>query len=207
MIEEKIKEIIAEHRKRQTAIKKRLNEFKAVGRRNDPDELFTELCYCLCTPGSKAESVNKIIHSDNLDLLLTYTPKKLARFLKGNCRYHNNKAGYICCARKIKEELEHLPKDAIRAREYLEQNIKGLGMKESSHFLRNIGYKGLCILDRHIVRTLHAAGIYATDETPKTRTQYLRMEQQMITVAARIKVNIDELDLAVWAMKTGYILK
>lgn len=202
-----IEEIIAEHRKRQIAIKRRLNEFKAVGKRNNPDELFVELCYCLCTPGSKAERVNEIIHSDNLNLLLSYTPKKLACFLKGNCRYHNNKAEYIYGARKIKEELEHLPKDAFEARDYLEKNIKGLGYKESSHFLRNIGYKGLCILDRHVVTTLHKAGVYASDETPKTRTQYLRMEEQMKIFARRIQIDIDELDLAVWAMKTGYILK
>jgi len=46
-----------------------------------------------------------------------------------------------------------LSKSAKEAREYLVDHVKGLGFKESSHFLRNIGFSDkVAIIDRHVLR-------------------------------------------------------
>ena len=40
--------------------------------------------------------------------------------------------------------------------------VKGLGYKEASHFLRNIGVKGHAILDKHVMRCLAEIGVIDT---------------------------------------------
>jgi len=43
--------------------------------------------------------------------------------------------------------------------EWLVKNLTGLGYKEAGHFLRNIGSGKIAILDRHILRNLHALAL------------------------------------------------
>src|SRR5256885_1237436 len=79
---------------------------------------------------------------------------------------------------KIKEKL--LSKDRKELREFLVDNVKGLGMKEASHFMRNIGIgKDLAILDRHILKNLKLYGV--VDEIPNSLTQkkYLDIESKL----------------------------
>jgi len=45
-------------------------------------------------------------------------------------------------------------------REWLIRSIRGIGYKEASHFLRNIGLgENLAILDRHILKNLKFFGV------------------------------------------------
>jgi N-glycosylase/DNA lyase len=85
--------------------------------------------------------------------------------------------------------------------------VKGLGYKEASHFLRNIGFKGYGILDKHIVRCLNELGVIDSGKPPTSRGRYLETETRMRQFAAETGINFDELDLLLWSMKTGEILK
>ena len=79
--------------------------------------------------------------------------------------------------KKIKENEE---KDIMKTRDWFLKNVKGLGLKESSHFLRNIGFGDkIVILDRHILRSLFNYKVI--DEIPKTLTKkiYLEIETKM----------------------------
>ena len=89
----------------------------------------------------------------------------------------------------------------------LKQDIKGLGYKEASHYLRNIGFKGYGILDKHIIRCLAELGVLDSAKPPTTRARYLASEGLMKDFAKEVGINFDELDLALWSMKTGKILK
>jgi N-glycosylase/DNA lyase len=91
-------------------------------------------------------------------------------------------------------------------REWLVNNVKGLGMKESSHFLRNIGYKDLAIIDFHIVDLLEREKLI---ERPKTITpkKYLEIEQILAELGKKTNLNLAELDLYLWYLETGKILK
>jgi len=202
-----VKQVKKEYESRQKEIQKRLKEFSILGKRKNPDELFLELCYCLCTPLSKAERVYKVINKDNKRKLMEHNPSTLAGFLKGNCRFHNNKARYICQSRNHLPLLLSLPKDPIEARDLLVKNVKGLGYKESSHFLRNIGYREIAILDGHIINSLHSLKVLKSKERPHSRKTYLEMEEKMRGFADKIGIDMDELDLLFWSMKTGIILK
>jgi SAM-dependent methyltransferase len=70
-------------------------------------------------------------------------------------RFPNTRAKYIVEARKHAKDLKkivHSTFDNVDAlREWLADNVKGLGFKESSHFLRNIGFEDVAIIDFHII--------------------------------------------------------
>jgi len=200
-------QIKKEYKLRKRKIKERLNEFARIGKRKNPDELFLELCYCLCTPLSKAERVNRIINMKYRDKLKQASPKELSFFLRGNCRFHNNKAKYICRSRNHMPLILHLPKDPIEARDLLVKDVKGLGYKEASHFLRNIGYRKLAILDGHIINTLHQLGVLKSNKRPHSKKEYLTLEEKMKEFSNKIRIDMDELDLLFWSMKTGIVLK
>ena len=85
---------------------------------------------------------------------LRLSEKKLAKKLSElGHRFPNARAKFICEARKYKDNLKETLFSfggEIPMREWLVKNLKGLGYKESSHFLRNIGYKNISIIDFHI---------------------------------------------------------
>ncbi|MGH9914815.1 MAG: N-glycosylase/DNA lyase, partial [Pyrinomonadaceae bacterium] len=88
-----------------------------------------------------------------------------------------------------------------------ERQIKGLGYKESSHFLRSIGYHGYGILDKHILYCLQQLGVIELAKSPVTRNHYIEIEDRMKRFADEIEINFDELDLVLWSMRAGEILK
>lgn len=200
----KIKELKQTYEKRKNEIRKRLKEFENIQKKED---LFIELCFCICTPMSKAERAIQVINHKNKNLLLKGDKEKIARALKKYVRFHNNKAKYIVEARKKINLLEKLPKNSLEARDFLPKNFKGLGLKESSHFLRNIGYKDLAILDVHIINCLHGLGVIKDNTRPVSKRQYEELEKKFKEFSKKVKIPLDELDLLFWSSKTGHILK
>ena len=123
-------------------------------------------------------------------------------------RFYSKRAEYIVEARRYAESLKKIVTDLgeFLAREWLVKNVKGIGYKEASHFLRNVGYFNLAILDRHILSVLSEHGII---EKPKTltRRRYLEIEGKMRDLAEKVDLSLGELDLYLWYMKTGKVLK
>jgi len=197
-------------------IESRLQEFERLWKEGSEKEVFAELVFCLLTPQSKAKScfaaVNEFIRND---LLFKGSLGELSRGL--NCvRFKNNKAKYILNARKlfvdgskisIKSRIRQF-KDVYQARDWLARNVKGMGYKEASHFLRNIGMgKGIAILDRHILRNLRHAGVIKKVPDTMSREKYLEIEGNMKEFAKRIKIPVTHLDLVFWYKETGEIFK
>jgi len=180
---------------RKIEIKTRLKEFSKVKN----DDIFYELCFCLLTPQSNAKKCDKAVQLlKNKDFLnKSINPVK---YLKKNTRFHNNKAKYLLEMKKKFPNLE-------MKREFLVKNIKGLGLKEASHFLRNIGYRNLAILDRHILKNLHKYNVI--DEIPKSLTskKYFEIEEKFKEFSKKIKIPMDELDLLFWSLETGEVFK
>ncbi len=201
-----VKELRQAHEEKKSEIRKRLKEFEQT-RKNKLDDLFVELCFCLCTPISKAERVIQVINSDNKNLLLKEDKEKIANALKGFARFHNNKAGYIVEAREKIGLLEKLPDEGLEARDFLVKNFKGLGLKESAHFLRNIGYKNMAILDRHIINCLYRLKAIRSNSKPGSKKQYDRLAEKFIRFSKKTGISLDELDLLFWSSRTGKVLK
>ncbi len=193
------------YNERKQEIKARLKEFTKVS----GDNVFYELCFCLLTPGSSAllcqDKVEKLKEADFLNK--NVNPARLIYPV----RFFNNKARNLLLAKKdygtILEKIDNV-KDSYQLREWLVGNVRGLGYKESSHFLRNIGKgKGLAILDRHILRNIAQLGII--NETPSHvyKRQYLDIEAKVLDYSKSIGIAAEELDLLLWAKETGYVFK
>ena len=114
---------------------------------------------------------------------------------------------HIILARKIIPQFSKLGQNTLVAREFLVSNVKGLGFKEASHFLRNIGYRDLCIVDRHVINLMHELKVFKNNDPPKNPKQYLLMEKTIKDYAKRIDIDVDELDLLLWSIKTGIVFR
>ena len=180
--------------------------------------LWEELVYCIFTAGASARMGLRSVEAIR-PLLFEGTREEMTRILveARAHRYPRARPGYIIvtrdylredCGMRLRERL--LSFDDVHARrDWLarERRIKGLGYKEASHFLRNIGLGGYAILDKHILRSLCELGVTDSPQPPATRALYLKTEEQLRAFAEDARIDFDELDLVLWSMKTGEILK
>jgi N-glycosylase/DNA lyase len=205
---ERIADLHRLHAERGELIRSRLAEFAAV-----PQELyFYELLYCLLTPQSSAEHADKVVtilrnsDAEHADLPFASILRQKEHYI----RFHNTKARHILLARKsisdINTEIEHTS-DAAALRAWLVANVKGLGWKEASHFLRNIGRRDLAILDRHILRNLLRFRVIREMPTSLPPSRYFSIEESFKRFAAKNGISMDELDLLFWSRETGRIMK
>jgi N-glycosylase/DNA lyase len=212
-----IDELQKSYCEKRAAIRARLDEFTTVWRKGDDARLFEELVFCIFTAGASARMGLNSIERVR-PYLQTGNHRKLVLALSGAHRYPVARSGYIIhtrdylrreCNLRLRERLESFGQETDARRDFFAANpgIKGIGYKEASHFLRNIGYRGYAILDKHILRTLHECGVLDSPYPPTTKKKYLATEEQMRKFAIEIKINFDELDLLLWSNKTGEILK
>jgi len=188
-------------------VRKRIDEFRDLNRKGN-EEWFSEMCFCILTANSSAEMGIKIQRELGAYGFLTLNEEELRQRLKDlGHRFYKVRARYIVEARKysnIKDIVQSY--EPFDAREWLVKNIKGIGYKEASHFLRNVGYFDFAILDRHILRVMNDYGLI---EMPKSmsRRKYLEIEDIFKELAAKVKLSAGELDLYIWYMRTGKVLK
>src|SRR6187549_3646275 len=98
------------------------------------------------------------------------------------------------CGLRLRAKLESFDCDLSR-RDWLvkEKGIKGLGYKEASHYLRNVGFKGYAILDKHVLRCLAELKIIDDPKPPNTRARYLTVEDKLRKLTRRLNIDFDEL--------------
>jgi N-glycosylase/DNA lyase len=189
-------------------VDQRMAEFKQAGQKLDED-IFCEMCFCLMTANFNAERSMKIQDTVQRGFCDLPESELAAKLRLGGHRFPAARAKYMIEARKHKDGLRQTLDsfgDERTLRQWLADNVRGLGMKESSHFLRNIGYENLAIIDFHIIDLLVKHGLI---ERPKTltRKRYLEIEQVLQRLADRLGMSLAELDLYLWYMETGKILK
>jgi N-glycosylase/DNA lyase len=209
-----LEELIGAYESRKDAIKKRLKEFESAIEETD-EEIFAELAFCLCTPQSKARLCNLAVESMRKNGILYRGMEEELRPFMNAVRFCDTKADWIVKARelftkdgelKIKEKIFSFNSpDELRS--WLVENVYGLGMKEASHFLRNIGMgTGFAILDRHILKNLKKFGVVDEVKT-LTEKRYAEIEKKMQEFSERIGIPLEELDLLFWSEETGEIFK
>jgi len=195
---------------------KRLQEFRKLWLSGSDEEIFRELSFCILTPQSKAKVCwEAIVRLKENDLLLKGDAMEIEKELLG-VRFKNRKAGYIVSARRFfmnkgRVSMKALLKqfnDVNKCREWLVKNIKGIGYKEASHFLRNIGFASeIAILDRHILRNLRQSGIIEQIPKSMSRSKYMEIEKKMKEFAREINIPLSHLDLLLWYKETGEVFK
>jgi len=186
----------------------RIKEFKETGKKSS-NEIFKELCFCILTANFNAEKCIKI-QKEIADEFLTLNESQLTKKLEYFChRYPSARAKYIIEARKYKDSLKDIINsfsDENKLREWLVKNIKGIGYKETSHFLRNIGYTNFAIIDFHIIDLLARYNLIKKLKS-LTKRKYFEIENILKEIAKKLNLNLAELDLYLWYMETGKILK
>jgi len=205
---------------------RKLATFKAKFEVGGDFEIVYELIFCLLTAQTKFYSAHKVVStlmydenfifrflSDSDDDLEKY----LSPILRQNLiRFHNNKSRNIVYARnlfidgerlKIREVLGDFS-DVFEMRNWLIDNVLGLSYKESSHFLRNIGFgKKFAILDRHILRIMQWIGII--DELPKSLNKniYLEYEKKLLDFSNFLGIEMDRLDFLLFVLSKNHFEK
>jgi N-glycosylase/DNA lyase len=203
-----IEELQKEFAARREAIHARIAEFAGV----KPNEYFYELVYCLLTPQSRADHAGKAVEKLRAAQLFEreVNAAGLLREKDAYIRFHNTKARRLAEAKaRFPEIVSALSngRSSVELREWLARNLKGLGWKEASHFLRNIGHRDLAILDRHILKNLKRHGVIRSIPKTLTPKRYLAIEKKFSQFSRVVGIAMDELDLLFWSRETGVILK
>ena len=211
-----IENIIKTHAERRLEIRQRLDEFAAIRAFGSDRVLWEEMVFCFFTGGCSARMGLNSLEAVK-PILMDGDQVQMATALSGVHRYPNARARYVIASReflrehcdlKLRNKL-HGFDCATARRDWLvqEKGIKGLGYKEASHYLRNIGFTGYAILDKHVLNCLVELKIIDAPKPPNTRAMYLRVEDKLRELTRMTKIDFDELDLVLWSMKTGVILK
>jgi N-glycosylase/DNA lyase len=177
----------------------RLEIANVVGRfkrQKSDEEIFYDLCFCLLVPQTKFSAVRPLVaglqevdfynHPENLPDQNYFRP----------ARYYNNKRRYISMihpvfsdvlmtVRRVYSNLEELKREMIR------NTVQGMGMKTTSHFLRDQGAQHLAIIDTHILKFMEA-------KAPKNNNEYLALESRFRYVAIQNNLTVAELDIFIW---------
>lgn len=196
---------------KQTDIRKlidsRVKEFKRLGKK-PISEIFNELCFCILTANYSAEGSIKIQCEIGDDFDVLSEMELASRLRQCGYRFPNIRAKYIVGARQKIDQLNHvlLSLKGEKLREWLVENIAGLGMKEASHFLRNIGYDNYAIIDFHIIDLLFKANLIQKPKT-LTKKKYLEVENLLKQISEKSSLTLAELDLYLWYMEAGKVLK
>ncbi len=206
--------IRAEYAERGDRVRQRLAEFARV----PAADHFYELAYCLLTPQSSAVNADAAVAQ--LKAMAFFErggdPTPVLRRPGAYIRFHNTKARRLLTVREqfpaIAARLATTPHgsplhEVRELRDWLLANVNGLGRKEAAHFLRNIGYRGLAILDRHILRNLKHHGALRTIPASITPKHYSIIEARFQRFADDCGITMDELDLLFWSRETGEIRK
>ena len=197
-------------------IRFKLREFENVIKNASEEVLFEELVFCIFTAGTSAKMGLSAIRAVR-NILPSASEDELRERLRGVYRFPNVRSKHVIhtrdyLARQYRLKLRPLLlsfEDPVERRDFfaLNKDIKGLGFKEASHFLRNIGFCGYAILDKHILQCLFELGITESARAPHSRSKYIEIENKFRSFSERNGFDFDEMDLFLWSEKTGEILK
>ena len=211
-----VNELKSLYSQKQDEIRDRIKEFEYARDNADDTRILEELTFCILTSAVGPKVGMKSLHTIQ-DILTVGSEQEMHERLKGVHKYPE-RAAYIVhtvdylekdYGLKMRELVESFD-DAEERRDFfaLNKNIKGLGLTQASHFLRNIGFKGYAVLDRNVLGMLHKLHVIESDKPPPTsKKRYLETEEKMQQFSNKLGIEIEELDMLLWSMRRGYIPK
>lgn len=210
-------EIMKVYKKIKPVIEERIDGYKGIWFNGNNEDVHKELAFCILTPQSKARGAEKAINGIlDAGVFWTGVEDDLLPYLNV-VRFKNTKAKNLVILREFMKDEEGrivtktlVDKigDVFEKRIWLVKNIRGIGYKEASHFLRNIGFGDeLAILDRHILKNIMRLGVI--DEIPRTITpkKYLEIEKKIEKYCREIEIPMDHFDLLLWYLEAGEVFK
>jgi len=201
---EKVKRSVREQ------VEQRYEEFKKIGESGDEVTLFGELSFCVLTANWTAKGGMKaqnLITNEGFAYLKEI--ELVSKLKKIGHRFPNTRAKYIVENRWIIGKMKDILKmDVKHSRIFLVENVKGIGWKESSHFLRNVGKDDVAILDKHILRIMKNYDLLKEIPKPSwNEKKYTEIEKILRTFAKKTNEPLGKLDIFLWYIETGSIDK
>ncbi len=197
-------------------IRRKLGEFERIIKSASEEEIFEELVFCIFTAGTSAKMGLRALSAVRT-ILPWASEDELRSKLRGVYRFPNVRSKHVIHTRDYLSSRYGLKlrplllsfEDPAERRDFfaLNKDIKGLGFKEASHFLRNIGFRGYAILDKHILQCLFELGVTESARAPHSRSKYIEIENRFKRFTEKNGFDFDEMDLFLWSEKTGEILK
>ena len=203
---------LVQDKKLRARVLERVEEF-LLNNKAGEEIWFRELILCLLTANSSFISAYKALnnlYSHDIKLLDLEQISVILR--DSGYRFYNLKSRYIREAiEKYYGRIKTLVKPIadiyqFEAREFLVNNIKGLGYKEASHFLRNLGYFELAIIDRHILRYVNT-NLYVSVKKVDNKHRYLLVEGLLRAIASALNMQVGLLDLFIFFKQTQTLVK
>ncbi|GGM69901.1 N-glycosylase [Thermogymnomonas acidicola] len=189
-------------------VESRAEEFRVL-RSSDPLTLFGELCFCIITANTSAElglRMQRLVPKEFF--AFSSYDALVSRMHSHHCRFYRTRSQYIYRARWVLPLLPAIvnERDRFYAREFMVANVDGLGYKEASHFLRNVGVFDFAILDKHVLR-LVSREIDVSAFRAGSAKSYLAVERELAGMASQIGLEPGIFDLYLWKIATGRVLK
>lgn len=176
--------------------------------------LSSQVTYALATAFSDAIDAERILFRTHHDTeVLTkrlYGVLSTPRVVEGRLRSYRfpvARARHLAAARAIitaekcsLRELVDSFRSVTEARVWMVKHIPGIGPKQASMFLRNIGVSyDLAILDRHVLNYMSKLGIYSgSSHFISGLSQYYRHEGALREHAKGMDCPVGLLDWAIW---------
>ena len=183
---------------------------------NSEDDLWRELVFCILGSRVRFETVHAAVERMDGMCLLSHTRRNTHfdqyeedtmtalsmgyPFYRVRANQIRRSAEHLYNSRGSIGELLNSASDARNARHLLTSEVVGLGPKQASLFLRNIGYaKCIAVLDVHVLTYLSWVGLteFSLKSVP-TLVKYEALEESFIQHAYSLGFSPDQFDLAVW---------
>lgn len=89
---------------------------------------------------------------------------------------------------------------AVEPRKKIMKHSYGLGPKQASMFLRNIGYNtDLAVLDKHVIDYMKLVGLISSSITTiSSYSTYIKTEKKLQFYSKHLNLSLFHLDLAIW---------
>ncbi|MDD5649331.1 MAG: hypothetical protein PHF86_02790 [Candidatus Nanoarchaeia archaeon] len=166
-------------------------------------DVFYDLCFCVLVPQTRFSTVFSVIQKlkDNKFYSTHVTRENLLELIS-SIRFKNRKADYLLKMKyefdlfyaQLNEVLIETDSDSRAKRKFVIGRIKGMGLKASSHFLRNLGIDDLAIVDTHILQHLCVKG---------EKIDYFNIEDEIRYRASSLKVSVAVYDALIWKQRSG----
>lgn len=198
---------------------------EGCGRRDvarDDRTLWRQFMICLLSSQVKYElACAAALDIEDAGILTSSTPETIAADLYAilarpfwvdgqmrRYRFYNTKASQLARSWTIIQaegglgSLVDAFDDDRAARKWLVRHLPGLGFKQASMFLRDIGFsQDLAVLDRHTLDYMALVGLRAPGQRyVQTSSQYLGLEDSLRDHASGLGYSLGHLDRAIWVV-------
>ena len=187
-------------------------------KKHSEDDLWRELVFCILGSRVKFEVVHAAVERMDRMCLLSRSrgdvrfdkfEEDTVTALSGGYPFYRLRANQIRRAaerlyisgRSIRDLIDNA-RDIRDARRLLAAEISGLGLKQASLFLRNIGYaKCIAVLDIHVLTYMSWFGLTEGPvKSISTVRRYETLEDTFINHAFSLGCSPHQFDLAVWVV-------